>query len=260
MQALNLKKGFAESEIGGGLGSNLRRPATAKALPVYLQEPTYLRAGGSAGQRQLPTSGESPLTTAVDPSQLSSLGDGSSPLRSLQRASRGVSVRTTSTTPRQCSSIPISGCLKPRTVSASGRSMSLHTATRRQGRICFAGGKTWRDASRRATKAFYPALSLCGSIFSGVCEQHSRLGLAIVELELPGRRNCSPPRTAPTPSATAKQFHGEAIYGVDSTPMPIAPPRRTARRRLRGDKGGAFELASSSRPSMRRTPRPATGY
>jgi hypothetical protein len=48
MQALNLKKGFAESEIGGGLGSNLRRLATAKALPVYLQEPTYLRTDGSA--------------------------------------------------------------------------------------------------------------------------------------------------------------------------------------------------------------------
>src|SRR5438477_861681 len=33
-----------------GLGSSLRRPATAKALPVYLQEPTYLRRAGTAGQ------------------------------------------------------------------------------------------------------------------------------------------------------------------------------------------------------------------
>jgi hypothetical protein len=53
-------------------------------------------------------------------------------------------------------------------------------------------------------KAFYPALSLCGFIFSGVCEQHPRLRLAIVELELPGRRTCSPPWTAPTPSANGE--------------------------------------------------------
>jgi hypothetical protein len=36
----------------------------------------------------------------------------------------------------------------------------LHTATRWQGRIRGAGDKTLRDASSRATKAFYPALSL----------------------------------------------------------------------------------------------------
>jgi hypothetical protein len=46
--------------------------------------------------------------------------------------------------------------------------LSLHTATRRQGRIRGAGDKTLRDASSRATKAFYPALSLCDLIFSGV--------------------------------------------------------------------------------------------
>jgi len=46
-----------------------------------------------------------------------------------------------------------------------------------------------------------------------------------------------------------------AISGVDSTPTPAAPPR-AARGHLRSDQGGAFELASSSRP-MRRTPRPA---
>jgi hypothetical protein len=39
-----------------GLGSSLRRPATAKALPVYLQEPTYLRTAGTAGQCQKLTS------------------------------------------------------------------------------------------------------------------------------------------------------------------------------------------------------------
>ena len=36
----------------------------------------------------------------------------------------------------------------------------------------------------RATKAFYPALSMCDLIFSGVFERHPRLRLAIVEFEL----------------------------------------------------------------------------
>ena len=44
--------------------------------------------------------------------------------------------------------------------------LSLHTATRRQGKIRGAGDKTLRDASSRATKAFNPALSMCDLIFS----------------------------------------------------------------------------------------------
>ena len=51
--------------------------------------------------------------------------------------------------------------------------LSLHTATRRQGRIRGAGDKTLRDASSRATKAFYPALS-CDLIFSGADPQRNR--------------------------------------------------------------------------------------
>jgi len=62
--------------------------------------------------------------------------------------------------------------------------LSLHTATRRQGKIRGAGDKTLRDASSRATKAFYPALSMCDLIFSGVFERHPRLRVAIVEFEL----------------------------------------------------------------------------
>src|ERR1700686_5020681 len=42
--------------------------------------------------------------------------------------------------------------------------LSLHTATRRQGKIRGAGPGTLRDASSRATKAFYPALSMCDLI------------------------------------------------------------------------------------------------
>jgi hypothetical protein len=36
--------------------SSRRRLATAKVLPVYLQEPTYLRTAGTAGQCQQRTS------------------------------------------------------------------------------------------------------------------------------------------------------------------------------------------------------------
>src|SRR6202011_5721768 len=63
---------------------------------------------------------------------------------------------------------------------ALGLPLSLHTATRRQGKIRGAGTGAGRDASRRATKAFYPALSMCGKIFSGLLKRHPRLTLAIV--------------------------------------------------------------------------------
>jgi hypothetical protein len=62
--------------------------------------------------------------------------------------------------------------------------LSLHTATRRQGKIGGAGLGPLRDACSRATRAFYPALSMCDMIFSGVFERHPRLKVAIVEFEL----------------------------------------------------------------------------
>src|SRR5918995_5396689 len=65
-----------------------------------------------------------------------------------------------------------------------GMPLSLHTATKRQGKIRGAGEKTLRDASSRATKVFYPATSMCDRIFSGVFERYPRLTLAIVEFEL----------------------------------------------------------------------------
>ena len=83
----------------------------------------------------------------------------------------------------------------------------LHTATRRQGRICGAGDKTLRDASSRATKAFYPALSMCDLVFSGVFERHPRLTLAIVEFELSWA-----PNVLTSMDYTYRERHGEAIY------------------------------------------------
>jgi hypothetical protein len=91
--------------------------------------------------------------------------------------------------------------------------LSLHTATRRQGRIRGAGDKTLRDASSRATKAFYPALSLCDLIFSGVFEREPRLTLAIVEFELAWA-----PHLLSTMDYTYRERHGEAIYRFKSLP------------------------------------------
>src|SRR5467141_1870402 len=85
--------------------------------------------------------------------------------------------------------------------------LSLHTATRRQGKIRGAGDKTLRDASSRATKAFYPAISMCDLIFSGVFERHPRLTLAIVEFELAWA-----PHLLSTMDYTYRERHEEAIY------------------------------------------------
>jgi predicted TIM-barrel fold metal-dependent hydrolase len=90
---------------------------------------------------------------------------------------------------------------------ALGMPLSLHTATRRQGKIRGAGDKTLRDASSRATKAFYPALSMCDLIFSGVFERYPRLTLAIVEFELAWA-----PHVLTSMDYTYRERHGEAIY------------------------------------------------
>jgi predicted TIM-barrel fold metal-dependent hydrolase len=93
--------------------------------------------------------------------------------------------------------------------------LSLHTATRRQGRIRGAGEKTLRDASSRATKAFYPALSMCDLIFSGVFERHPCLTLAIVEFELAWA-----PHLLSTMDYTYRERHGEAIYRSKNGMLP----------------------------------------
>jgi predicted TIM-barrel fold metal-dependent hydrolase len=93
------------------------------------------------------------------------------------------------------------------TAASLGMPLSLHTATRRQGKIRGAGEKTLRDASSRSTKAFYPALSLCDMIFSGVFERHPALTLAIVEFELSWA-----PNILAAMDYTYRERHGEAIY------------------------------------------------
>src|SRR5260370_380363 len=93
--------------------------------------------------------------------------------------------------------------------------LSLHTATGRQGKIGGAGEVTLRDASSRATKAFYPALSMCDLIFSGVFERHPRLTLAIVEFEL-----AWVPHVLSTMDYTYRERHGEAIYRFKNGMLP----------------------------------------
>jgi predicted TIM-barrel fold metal-dependent hydrolase len=88
-----------------------------------------------------------------------------------------------------------------------GMPLSLHTATRRQGKIRGAGTKTLRDASSRATKAFYPAMSMCDMIFSGVFERYPGLRLAIVEFELAWI-----PHVLDTMDYTYRERHEEAIH------------------------------------------------
>jgi len=85
--------------------------------------------------------------------------------------------------------------------------LSLHTATRRQGRIRGAPGQTLRDASSRATKAFGPATSMCDLIFSGVFERYPRLVVAIVEFELSWV-----PHLLDTMDYTYRERTEEAIY------------------------------------------------
>ena len=85
--------------------------------------------------------------------------------------------------------------------------LSLHTATRRQGTNAGVAARTVRDASRRATKAFLPALSLCDMIFSGVFDRHPRLRVAIVEFELSWA-----PYVLANADYTYRERHAEAAY------------------------------------------------
>jgi predicted TIM-barrel fold metal-dependent hydrolase len=85
--------------------------------------------------------------------------------------------------------------------------LSLHTATRRQGKIRGIGEQTIYDASSRATKVFYPATSMCDMIFSGVFERYPALKLVIVEFEL-----AWVPHLLSTMDYTYRERHEEALY------------------------------------------------
>jgi predicted TIM-barrel fold metal-dependent hydrolase len=85
--------------------------------------------------------------------------------------------------------------------------LSLHTATRRQGLSSGMAQRTVRDASRRATKAFLPATSICDMMFSGVFERYPALQVVVVEFEL-----AWVPYLLNTMDYTYRERHEEAAY------------------------------------------------
>ena len=93
--------------------------------------------------------------------------------------------------------------------------LSLHTATRREGRNRAEGAMSIHDASGRATKVFYPATSMCDMIFSGVFERHLKLKLAIVEFELSWV-----PYLLDSMDYTYRERHEEALYRFKSDARP----------------------------------------
>jgi predicted TIM-barrel fold metal-dependent hydrolase len=93
--------------------------------------------------------------------------------------------------------------------------LSLHTATRRQGKIRGVGERTLRDASSRSTKVFYPAMSMCDMIFSGVFERYPNLTLAIVEFEL-----AWVPHVLSAMDYTYRERHDEAIVRFGNGMIP----------------------------------------
>jgi Amidohydrolase len=81
--------------------------------------------------------------------------------------------------------------------------------------LCGPGPESNALPGNRATKAFYPALSTCDLIFSGVFERHPRLTLPIVEFELAWA-----PHPLSTMDYTYRERHGEAIYRFKNGMLP----------------------------------------
>ncbi len=93
--------------------------------------------------------------------------------------------------------------------------LSLHTATRRVQSNSALAERSVRDASRRATKVFLPAMSMCDMIFSGVFERHPSLKLAIVEFELSWV-----PYVLANMDYTYRERHQEAAYRFKGDRLP----------------------------------------
>ena len=93
--------------------------------------------------------------------------------------------------------------------------LSLHTATRREGRNIGTEIGSVRDASDRATKVFYPATSMCDMIFSGVFERYPGLKLVIVEFELSWV-----PYLLDSMEYTYAERHEEALYRFKGGALP----------------------------------------
>ncbi len=106
---------------------------------------------------------------------------------------------------------------EPLWAAAAGLNMplSLHTATRRVLSNSALVERTVHDASRRATKVFLPAISMCDMIFSGVFERYPDLRLAIVEFELSWV-----PYVLTNMDYTYRERHEEAQYRFKGDTLP----------------------------------------
>ena len=106
---------------------------------------------------------------------------------------------------------------EPLWAAAAGLNMplSLHTATRRVLSNTALVERTVHDASRRATKVFLPAISMCDMIFSGVFERYPDLRLAIVEFELSWV-----PYVLTNMDYTYRERHEEAQYRFKGDTLP----------------------------------------
>ena len=106
---------------------------------------------------------------------------------------------------------------EPLWAAAAGLNMplSLHTATRRVLSNTALVERTVHDASRRATKVFLPAISMCDMIFSGVFERYPDLRLAIVEFELSWA-----PYVLTNMDYTYRERHEEAQYRFKGDTLP----------------------------------------
>ena len=106
---------------------------------------------------------------------------------------------------------------EPLWAAAAGLNMplSLHPATRRVLSNTALVERTVHDASRRATKVFLPAISMCDMIFSGVFERYPDLRLAIVEFELSWV-----PYVLTNMDYTYRERHEEAQYRFKGDTLP----------------------------------------
>ena len=93
--------------------------------------------------------------------------------------------------------------------------LSLHTATRREGKSRGEGNTNIRDASGRANKVFWPSTSMCDMIFSGVFERYPKLKLAVVEFEL-----AWVPHLLGSMDYTYRERHEEATYRYKNDALP----------------------------------------
>ena len=93
--------------------------------------------------------------------------------------------------------------------------LSLHTATRREGKSRGEGNTNIHDASGRANKVFWPSTSMCDMIFSGVFERYPKLKLAVVEFEL-----AWVPHLLGSMDYTYRERHEEATYRYKNDALP----------------------------------------